>query len=110
VVRFLRHLLRHLPGPLPVLRDGSPIHRAQAVKDVLAAGAAGRLHLEPVPAYAPELNADQGIWHRLTRVELRNRCCPTLSHPRGDLRNAVARLRRNPDLIRACIRHAGCLL
>jgi len=110
VVRFLRQVLRLLPGPLLVLWDGSPIHRAQAVKDFLAAGAAGRLHLEPLPAYAPELNPDEGIWHRLKRVELRNRCCPTLWHLRGDLRNAVARLRRRPDLIRAYIRHAGCLL
>lgn len=38
VVRFLKHLLRHLSGPLLVLRDGSPIRRAQAVKGFLAAG------------------------------------------------------------------------
>lgn len=29
VVRSLRHLLRHLPGTLPVLWDGAPIHRAR---------------------------------------------------------------------------------
>jgi hypothetical protein len=28
VVRFLRHLLSHLPGKLLVIWDGSPIHRA----------------------------------------------------------------------------------
>jgi hypothetical protein len=33
VVRFLKHVLRHVPGPLLVLWDGSPIHRARAVKD-----------------------------------------------------------------------------
>jgi hypothetical protein len=60
VVRFLRHLLRHLPGPLLVVWDGSPIHRARAVKAFLATGAAGRLHLEQLPADAPELNPDKG--------------------------------------------------
>lgn len=40
VVRFLRHLLRHIPGKLLVLWDGAPIHRAQPVRDFLAAGGA----------------------------------------------------------------------
>jgi hypothetical protein len=31
VVRFLKHLLRHIPGTLLVLWDGSPIHRGQPV-------------------------------------------------------------------------------
>jgi hypothetical protein len=35
VVRFLRHLLRHIPGPLLVILDGAPIHRGRAVKDFL---------------------------------------------------------------------------
>ena len=108
VVHFLRHLLDFTPGKLLVLWDGSPIHRAQVVKDFLAAGGAARIRLEQLPGYAPELNPDEGIWSRLKHVELRNRCCPTLWHLRGDRRNAVARLRRKPHLIRACIRRAGC--
>lgn len=63
VVRFLRHLLRHVAGKLLVIWDGSPIHRAQPVKDFLAQGAATRLHLERLPGYAPDLNPDEGIWH-----------------------------------------------
>ena len=110
VMRFLKRLLRHLPGELLVLWDGSPIHRARAVKDFLAAGGAARIRLEQLPAYAPELNPDEGIWRLLTRAELRNRCCPPPWHLRGELRNAAARLRRRPHLVRACIRHAGRLL
>ena len=56
VVRFLRHLLRHIPGQLLVVWDGSPIHRARVVKTFLAQGAAKRLRLQALPAYAPELN------------------------------------------------------
>jgi transposase len=32
VVRFLQHLLRHIPGKLLVIWDGAPIHRARVVK------------------------------------------------------------------------------
>jgi hypothetical protein len=49
VVAFLRHLLRHRPGPLLVIWDGAPIHRAQLGKDFLAQGAATRLPLEQLP-------------------------------------------------------------
>ena len=71
VVRFLQHLLRHIAGKLLVVWDGSPIHRAQVVKDCLAQGAAKRLHLEALPAYAPELNPADGPWHTLKRVTIR---------------------------------------
>ena len=111
VVRFLAHLLTHLPGRLLVLWDGAPIHRAQPVKDFLAAGAARRLRLAQLPGYAPELNPlDQGLWHHLKHVELANVCGRDLSHLRQELRRAAARLRRKPRILRGCIRHAGYLL
>ena len=40
IVRFLKHLLRHIPGKLLVIWDGAPIHRGQPVKDFLAQGGA----------------------------------------------------------------------
>src|SRR5436190_1288005 len=82
VVRFLRHLLRHLPGKLLVLWDGAPIHRAQPVRDFLAAGGAARIYLEQLPSYAPELNPDEGIWGYLKQVELRNVRCAGLRYGR----------------------------
>ncbi len=75
VVSFLRHLLRHIPGKLLVLWDRAPIHRSKVVKKFLAQGAAKRIHLEQLPAYAPELNPDEGIWNYLKRVELKNLSC-----------------------------------
>jgi transposase len=108
VVRFLQHLLAHLPGKLLVLWDGASIHRGQPVKDFLAAGAASRLRLEVLPGYAPDLNPlDQGVWQHLKHVELANVCCTDLRNLRHELRGAVKRLRHKPHIIRGCIRHAG---
>ena len=56
VVAFLRLLLRKISGKLLVIWDGASIHRAKAIKEFLAAGAARRLHLERLPGYAPDLN------------------------------------------------------
>jgi hypothetical protein len=62
VVACLRQVLRCLPGKLLVLWDGATIHRNQEVQAFLSAGAAQRLHLEHFPAYAPDLNPDEGSW------------------------------------------------
>lgn len=106
VVRFLRHLLRHIPGPLLVIWDRAPIHRAQVVKDFLAQGGAARLYLAQLPAYAPELNPDEGIWQYLKRVELRNVCCDDLAELRLELRLATARLRHKYAVLQGCV--TGC--
>ncbi len=107
VVAFLRQVLRCIPGKLLVLWDGASIHRNQDVRDFLAAGGARRLHLEHLPAYAPEANPDEGIWQYLKRVELRNRCCQDMEELRWEFHLAVRRLRRKPEVIRACFRQCG---
>lgn len=109
VVRFLRHLLRHLPGKLLVLWDQSPIHRGRAVKEYLTSGAAERIHLEMLPAYAPELNPDEGIWSYLKHVELKNLSCTNVLHLRSELRKAKERLRHRSHVIRGCFCEAGLL-
>jgi transposase len=106
-VRFLKHLLRHIPGKLLVIWDGAPIHRGQPIKDVLAHGGAHRVRLERFPGYAPDLNPDEGIWHYLKHVELANVCCQTLAHLRRHLRLATARLRQKRSIIQACARECG---
>jgi len=107
VVRFLRHRRRHLPGKPLVVWDGSPIHRCQAVKDFLAHGGAGRIHLAPLPGDAPDLNPAEGVWRQLKRVERRNRRCHDLPELTGAFRHAAARLRHKRPVLQACIQHAG---
>lgn len=50
-VGFLKHLLRYL-GKVLVIWDSSPIHMGE-VRDYLSHGAAAKVHLESLPAYAP---------------------------------------------------------
>lgn len=77
------------------------------IKAFLRAGAAKRLQLEQLPAYAPDVNPDEGIWNYLKRVELANRCCPDLSALALALRRAKERLRYKRTVIQACCRQAG---
>lgn len=106
VVRFLKHLLRHIPGQLLIIWDGLPAHRGQVVKDFLRQGAARRIHLERLPGYAPDLNPDEGIWCYLKQVEMKNLCCHNLDELHLELRKATARLRHKTDVILACFQQA----
>jgi transposase len=109
VVAFLRHLERHLPGPMFVIWDGAPIHRGQAVHQFLSSGRAARMQLEVLPGYAPELNPAEGIWHTLKDKELANVACDDLPQLRQELQRAIARLQRRPKVIRGYFRQAGYL-
>jgi transposase len=106
-VAFLNHLLREVPGRVVIIWDGAPIHRSQVIRDFLAKSAAQRLHLERLPAYAPELNPGEGLWQQLNGVELRHVCCFNIPHLRHELRDAVTRVRRRPRLITSFFREAN---
>lgn len=104
IVRFLKHLLRHIAGKVLLVWDRLPAHRSRVIKDFLCAGATQRLYLAQLPSYAPELNPDEGVWNHLKRVELKNLCCHDLPELRNELRKAVMRLRRRPGIVQGFIR------
>jgi transposase len=107
VVAFLEHLLREVSGRMIIIWDGAPMHRSQVIKEFLANGAAQRMHLERLPAYAPELNPDEGVWQQLKGVEWRNLCGFDLHHLWNELRTAVKRVRRKPRILKGCFAGAG---
>lgn len=99
---FWKQLQSAIEGKLLIIWDGATIHRSQAIKDFLAAGAAARIWLERLPGYAPDLNPDEGIWHYLKHVELRNVCCHDLRQLKQELTAAVERLSAKPEIIIGC--------
>ena len=86
-VSFLRHLVRH-PGRVLVIWDGLPAHRSKVVKQYLQEEAQGRVWLERLPGYAPDLNPEEGIWKHLKLVELVNVCCRVTGELRVEHRRA----------------------
>ncbi len=106
VVAVLEPLLREVSGRLVVIWDRAPMHRSHTVQEVLTNGASQRLHLERLPAYAPELNPGEGRWQQLTGVERRHVCCFNIPHLRREWRDAVKRARRRPRLVKSFFRGA----
>ena len=100
VVQFLRHLLHHIPGKLVALWDRLPAHRSAVVKDFVVRQR-GRLALEFLPAYAPELNPVEYLWGHWKQHEVPNLCPKTYWELSDAARRALRRMRRRPTLITA---------
>lgn len=97
---FLRHLLRHLRGPIDLLWDRGPIHRRQEVKAFL--GKHPRLQVHYFPAYAPELNPAEYVWAQGDKA-LANGTPDDLAELRRSLDSAIRRLRHSQRLLWSCI-------
>jgi hypothetical protein len=110
VVRFLPVLLREIPGTRRVLWDGAPLPRCQVSNDCLTPGGATRIHLERVPASAPERTPHEGVWKLLKRVERTKVCGLDLQHVETPVRRAKERVRHRVFVLRQCFAHAGCFL
>ena len=97
-IEFLVPLGRVVGDRLLVIWDGSPIHRRAEVKEFVAE-AGGKIHLEPLPPYAPDLNPVEWLWQHLKHVELRNLTCLDLEQLHLEFHLALGRVRRKPKLI-----------
>ena len=100
VCDFLRHFLRHLCGHVIVIWDDLNTHRAEPIRDPCRRFP--RLHLERLPAYAPELNPDEGVWHHL-KDALANGRPNDLTDLIEDLLDGLYALHASQPTLRNCI-------
>ncbi len=103
VLVFLKHLLRHVRGQIILIWDNVKPHKAASVKR-FALDHSGRLSLEYLPAYSPELNPDEWVWRYLKHVELSNFAPLDLGELKVALRSAVQRIRMRPRLMRSFLK------
>jgi len=61
---FLRNFMRGRSGPVFLVVDGHPAHKAKVVKTYVQS-LAGRLELHFLPPYAPDLNPDEFVWSHM---------------------------------------------
>lgn len=101
VVEFLRHLQRHIPGKMLVIWDGAPIHRSRLVKDYVES-TEGRILIERLPAYAPELNPVEYMWGHLKTHEIANLVATKAWELSHEATSALRRMRRRRSIVAAC--------
>lgn len=104
VVLFLKHLLRHQPGPLTLIWARGSIHTSKKTKAFLAEHP--EIDIEWLPKYAPEVNPEE-VCHGTVKQRLRNLAPKDEAEYRSHVDREFARLRRRPDLVLGFFHHAG---
>jgi putative transposase len=97
---FLRHLLRHLRGPVIALLDNSSTHKGEPLRELQRQHP--RLGIEHFPSYAPELNPDEGVWS-LAKRKLANGRPDDRDELMDDLIRSIESIRSSPAKLRGCI-------
>ena len=89
--------------------DGLPAHRSHAMRAWLGRQRSW-LVVEPLPAYAPELNPVEGLWANLKGVELANLAADTLAEVTAAAEGGIRRIRSTHWLAFSFLRHCGLSL
>ena len=105
VIEFLGHLQRHVPGKLTVIWDGAPIHRSRLVQDYVAS-TDGRIVVDRLPAYAPELNPVEYMWGHLKTHEIGNLIATEAWDLSMHATAALRRMRRRRTIVAACYKQS----
>jgi putative transposase len=100
VCAFLRHLLRHLRGPVIALLDNSQTHKGEPLRELRRQHP--RLRIEHFPSYAPELNPDEAVWS-LSKGKLANGRPNDVQELMDDVIRSIESIRRSPTKLRGCI-------
>lgn len=103
IVWFLNKLCsRYRKRDLLVIWDGASIHRSETVKALLRAKP-GRIHLERLPAYSPELNPVELVWSQLKR-SLKNQVFTSIEELGVAVLEQITLLGKDPKLVQAFFR------
>jgi transposase len=107
LIQALKQLRRFLGGQkATLLWDGLPAHRSRAMAAWLRRQRSW-LVVEPLPAYAPELNPVEALWASLKGVELANLAADSLEDVVAAAERGIHRIRATHHLAYAFLRHCG---
>jgi transposase len=104
VMRYLRDLHRQHRRPLIVVMDRLNVHRS-AVRRLRERGARW-LHVEWLPAYAPELNPVEPLWSQTKFTDLANFIPDDVHHLHDAVIEAIGDLQFRPQLLRSFFQSA----
>jgi transposase len=62
---FIQNLAHHVGKPLTIVFDNASIHTSNLMKKVMAALKENGVSFYPLPAYSPELNRIERLWHKI---------------------------------------------
>jgi transposase len=101
---FVAGLLQHFPRGIILVWDRWAVHRSAGVE--LVKRFSRRLHIEWLPAYAPELNPDEQVWNRAKYVDLANYIPQDTRRLAKAVRRSLRQTQTRQKLLRSFFKHA----
>lgn len=98
MVGFLEDLLKRLRGRVIVVWDAGSSHQGELIRDLLRRF--GRLHLERLPAYAPDLNPVEWVWGHLKYGRMANFVPRHVHHLDRVVQGHLRAVARTPNLLK----------
>lgn len=102
--QFAALLLRRAGRPIILIIDRWQVHRSGAGR--LLQRFKGRIHIEWLPAYAPELNPAEQVWARTKYVDLANYIPRDVRELGKAVRRSLCRTSAQQKLLRSFFEHA----
>jgi transposase len=99
-IDFCQRLLADTSGPVYLIVDGHPTHKAKATKDFVAS-TQGRLKLFTLPAYSPQLNPDEWVWKNVKHDRIGRSSITSADDLKAKAIAALRRLQKLPAIVRA---------
>jgi transposase len=103
-IAFLQRLRHdaagHGGGPVFVIVDNHPVHRAKAV-DRFVDSTDGALRLYRLPAYSPQLNPDEWVWQNVKHDGVAPAVPKGPEQMRSVITGRLRRLQRLPHIVRS---------
>lgn len=98
-IEFCRRLLADAQGPVYLVVDGHPAHRAKVTREFMAS-TGGRLKLFFLPGYSPELNPDEWVWKNIKYDRVGKTPITDGNHFKTVVTSALHRLQKQANKIR----------
>jgi transposase len=99
-IEFCKKLMNDADGPVYLVVDGHPAHRAKIVTEFVAS-THGRLKLFVLPAYSPQLNPDEWVWKNIKHDRVGRTSVTGPDEFKAKVISALRRLQKMPRLVRA---------
>lgn len=99
-IAFLKRLIQGASGPVFLIVDGHPSHRAKKVKAFIE-GLSGKLRLFFLPPYSPELNPDELVWNDVKNNGVGRKIICNPSDLERAVHSRLRLLQKNTDRVRS---------
>jgi transposase len=99
-IEFLKRLLVNAPGPIYLIVDGHPSHKAKCVREFVEEQD-GKLKIFLLPSYSPELNPDEYVWNDLKNNCLGRKVITSKSQLRKQIISHLRKLQKMPEFVQS---------